>query len=224
VERADFERHLAECESCTQEVRELRDTAALLALAAAEPPPPALKQRVFTEIQTVRQLPPDTNVVPLRRRSVVQRLTTVAAAVFFVAAAGLGVVVVQQNSRLDESNAQLAQMREILSAPDAELLTLEDTPAGDGAGTMKVAVSRKQDRMLFVSGDLVSPDEGKTYQLWAVADDIPRSLGTFEPTDGEVAKGLSGLGDADSVAISVEPDSGSAKPTTVVMQGDLPAL
>jgi anti-sigma-K factor RskA len=222
VERMDFERHLAECESCAQEVHELRDTAARLALAAAATPPPDLKARVMSQISTVRQLPPETMVVPLRRRSVAQRLTTVAAAVFFVAAAGLGVVVVQQNGQLDDAQAQAAQMEEILSAPDAELVTLQGED-GEG-GTMKVAVSRSQDKMLLVSDDLASPEDGKTYQLWAVTEGSnPRSMGTLEPTDGEVLLEKSDLGNAEAVAISVEPDGGSETPTDVVMSAELPA-
>lgn len=220
AERMDFERHLAECESCAQEVRELRDTAARLAMAAAATPPPELRGRVLDQIKNVRQLPPETTVVPLRRASIAQRLTTVAAAVFFVAAAGLGVVVVQQNSQLDDARAQAAQLEEILKAPDAELVTLEDVGAG-GNGTMKVAVSRSLDKMLFVSGDLANPAAGKDYQLWAIADNTPRSMGTVDH-GGEVLQELSGVGNANQVAISVEPDGGSEEPTAVVMIGDLP--
>lgn len=223
-ERMDFERHLAECEACAQEVRELQDTAARLAMAAAATPPPELKSRVLDQIKNVRQLPPETTVVPLRRRSFAQRLTTVAAAVFFVAAAGLGVVVVQQNNKLDDARAQAAQMQEILQAPDAKLVTLEDTGAG-GNGTMKVAVSRSMDRMLFVSGDLANPAAGKDYQLWAiVGNDPPLSMGTVDH-GGDVLQDLSGFGDADQVAISVEPDGGSEEPTpdAIVMVGDLTA-
>jgi anti-sigma factor RsiW len=61
-ERAQFPRHLAECESCSQEVRELRATAARLGAAVAEDPPAGLKQRVLAEIHVTRQQPP--NVVP----------------------------------------------------------------------------------------------------------------------------------------------------------------
>ncbi|MFL6123955.1 anti-sigma factor, partial [Actinophytocola sp.] len=114
------------------------------------------------------------------------------------------------------------QLEQILSAPDAELVTLKDTGAG-GNGTMKVAVSRQRDRMLFVSGDLASPPAGKTYQLWALANDVARSLAVVEPADGDVVKELSGVGTASKVAISVEPDGGSKTPTDVVMIGDLPA-
>jgi anti-sigma-K factor RskA len=220
VERMDFERHLAECESCAQEVHELRETAARLALAAAAPPPPMLKNRVMDQIRTVRQLPPETSVVPLRRRSIAQRLTAVAAAVFFVAAAGLGVVVVQKDNQLDEVSAQAAQLQQILSAPDAKLLTLDGE---DGGGTMKVAVSRDQDQMLLLSSDLANPPDGKTYQLWGIEGETPRSMGVFKPDNGEVVRAVTGLGNANKVAISVEPDGGSEKPSNVAMSAELSA-
>jgi anti-sigma-K factor RskA len=223
VERLEFERHLAECESCAQEVHELRETATRLALAAAAPPPPALKSRVLDQIRTVRQLPPESTVTPLRRRSLALKLTTVAAAVFFVAAAGLGVLVYQQGQQLDDAQAQAAQMARILSADDAQLLSLENR-GGGGDSTMKAAVSRSQDRMLMVSDNLASPPEGKTYQLWTLVDESPRSMGLLEPSDGAIAMEVSGLGDAEAVAISVEPDGGSRTPTDVVMVGALPPV
>lgn len=227
MERVDFERHLAECESCAQEVRELRDTAAQLALAAAEPAPPALKLQVFNEIQTVRQLPPETTVVPLRRRSFTQRLTAVAAAVFFVAAAGLGVIVVRQNSQLDDANAQAAQLEQILSSPDAKLVTFEPTEdAPEGSGTMKMAVSQSQDMMLLLSGDLANAPAGRTYQLWGIEGERnPKSMGFVTPVNGQVALPVSGIGKADKVAISVEPENGSKQPTpdAIVMTGSLTA-
>jgi anti-sigma-K factor RskA len=220
TERMEFERHLAECDSCAQEVRELRDTAARLAIAAAATPPPDLRNRVLDQIKTVRQLPPVTSVVPLRRRSFGQRLTTVAAAVFFVAAAGLGVVVVQQNQKLDESQAYAARIERILSADDAQLLPMENR---DG-GMMNVAVSRSLDEMLLVSEDLPAPPEGKTYQVWTIVDDTPRSAGLMEPDSGNVSKMLSGFSSAAAVAVSVEPDSGSKTPTEdqIVMNTALP--
>jgi anti-sigma-K factor RskA len=219
TERMEFERHLAECDSCTQEVREFRDTAARLAIAATATPPPELKTRVLDQIRTVRQLPPETSVVPLRRRSFGQRLTSVAAAVFFVAAAGLGVVVVQQNQKLDDSQAYAARMEHILSADDAQLLTMKS----DG-GTMNVAVSRSQDEMLLVSGDMASPPEGKTYQAWTLdGAGTPRSAGVFEPNNGTVSLAVSGFRDAGTVAVTVEPDGGSKTPTMpTVLAGELP--
>jgi anti-sigma-K factor RskA len=219
VERLEFERHLAECESCAQEVHELRETATRLALAAAAPPPPALKSRVMDQIRTVRQLPPETTVTPLRRRSLALKLTSVAAAVFFAAAVGLGVVVYQQGQQL-EDRVNAAQLEQILRADDAELLKL-DNPGG---GTVNVAVSRSEDRMLMLSEDLANPPDGRTYQVWTIADGTPRSMGFLEPTDGDTALAVSDFTGASVVAVTVEPDGGSPEPTTEpVMAEGLPA-
>jgi len=53
-----FEEHLASCDSCTQEVAELRATAAALALAEAVEPPAGLRERVMAEVAITRQLAP----------------------------------------------------------------------------------------------------------------------------------------------------------------------
>ncbi|MEU7858037.1 anti-sigma factor [Nonomuraea sp. NPDC049141] len=52
-----FEKHMKECPACRAEVRRLRETAALLALAIAEPPPAALRARVLAAVAGVRQEP-----------------------------------------------------------------------------------------------------------------------------------------------------------------------
>jgi anti-sigma-K factor RskA len=220
VERMEFERHLAECESCAQEVLELQETASRLALAASAAPPPALKARVMNEIRATRQAPPVTEPVPLRRRSLATRLSTVAAAVFFVAAAGLGVVVFQQNQQIDDTQAQIAQMEQLLRADDAELVKVESR---DG-GTVNVAVSRSQGRMVLLTENLPNPPSGKTYQVWAL--DSPtsaRSMGFLEPSDGDAALDVRGLRDEALVGLSLEPDGGSPTPTDVLGTAELPA-
>jgi anti-sigma-K factor RskA len=50
AERARFERHLATCRTCPDEVRGFAATAAELGLAAAVTPPPALKGRVLADV------------------------------------------------------------------------------------------------------------------------------------------------------------------------------
>ena len=50
AERARFERHLASCRTCPGEVRGYAATAAVLGLAAAVTPPPALKGRVLDAV------------------------------------------------------------------------------------------------------------------------------------------------------------------------------
>jgi anti-sigma-K factor RskA len=222
-ERAEFERHLAECESCAQEVRELRDTATRLALAAATEPPPALKGAVLDRIRTVRQLPPETEVVPLRRRDrkgLALRLSAVAAAVLFVAAAALGVVVVRQGQELDRSRAQAAEMAEVLRAGDAQVVTLDK----GAEGRMTVAMSRSENRMLLLTAGLADPPEGKDFQVWTGHGEEMVSAGLLHPDRGEALLEISGFGDADAVGVTVEPDGGSAEPTLpTVMLVELPA-
>jgi len=49
-ERDRFERHLPDCQSCSDEVRGFTATATALGLAAAAPPPPDLRQRVLAVV------------------------------------------------------------------------------------------------------------------------------------------------------------------------------
>lgn len=58
TERAAFEEHRSACVLCDVETTELTETVARLGLAAAEPAPPELKQRVLTRAAHTRQLPP----------------------------------------------------------------------------------------------------------------------------------------------------------------------
>src|SRR5258708_9804397 len=57
-DRARFERHLAGCESCRQEIRGLREATAALAAAASVQPPAAFRDAVLRAAAQTRQLPP----------------------------------------------------------------------------------------------------------------------------------------------------------------------
>lgn len=223
AERDAFERHLSECESCAQEVRELRDTATRLALASAAQPPSALRDRVLEQIKAVRQLPHGTTVVPLRGRggkSLALRLTSVAAAVLLAAAVALGVVVVRQNDELDRTRAQASQLTEILRAGDAQLVTADE---GD-SGRMVIAMSRSQNRMLVLTEGLSNPPPGHDFQVWTGHGEEMVSAGFLNPDNGEALLEISDFGDADAIGVTVEPDGGSPAPTTgPVMLVPLPA-
>lgn len=222
-EREEFERHLAECESCAQEVRELRETATRLALAAAEEPPPYVKAGVLNQIRSVRQLPPETSVTPLRprdRRTLALRLTSVAAAVLFVAAVALGVVVVRQNQQLDATQAQATEMSEILNAGDAQVVTVDQ---GD-SGRMTVAMSRSANRMLILTKNLPNPPSGHDFQVWTGHGGEMTHAGFLDPDNGKAQLAITNFGDADTIGVTVEPDGGSRTPTLpTVMAVELPA-
>jgi anti-sigma-K factor RskA len=217
LERAEFERHLAACEACEQEVRELRETAARLGQAAAAMPPPHLKGQVLTAITQVRQLPPDVGTVPPPRRAQrpgrsersgwALRLSTAAAAVLLVASAVLGVLLVRERQAGEDSR----QVAAVLQADDAQVFTAEVSTGG----TASVVVSRAQNRAIVLTSGVAGLSESETFQLWTMNGEV----------EGEhtnvVSAGLmdrhqtiGDLRNADIIGITVEPaPNGSPTPT-----------
>ncbi|GHF47326.1 anti-sigma-K factor RskA [Amycolatopsis bartoniae] len=206
LERRQFERHLAECPSCTQEVAELRATTARLGLAVSQPPPPALKSRVLAQVAETRQDPPLTLGRTSRRWGT--RLMAVAAAVAVAVAAGLGVLAVRTADQLTTARSELAQSQaqqtaiaELLSAPD-----LRAVPSRNGS----VMVSQRLNRGLLLATGMPATPPGKAYQAWAIAGGTPRSIGLF----GGTPLLFDGLQGVQQIAMTVEPAGGSPQPTT----------
>jgi anti-sigma-K factor RskA len=225
AERAAFERHLAECESCAQEVRELQATATRLGEAAADQPPAALKARVMARIGDVRQLPPLGDDLAARRTSARSpwptRVLGAAAAALLVVSVGLGVLLARNRDDLDASRQQAAAMSELLSADDARI-TSGATAAGL-KGT--VVVSRHRGQVMLLADSVPAAPDGKTYQVWLIGDHEFRSVGLFDPDSRGRASlvDTSGLRDATAIGVTVEPDGGSKQPSSApIMQVALP--
>ncbi|MFD7749865.1 anti-sigma factor domain-containing protein [Streptomyces sp. NPDC059698] len=218
-ERRAFERHLADCEACAQEVRELSATAARLGLAVAETPPRELRERVLREITTVRQEAP-AHGRPERTGGGARtgRWYAYALAACVAAAAAFGGVAVWQNqvaqdARQEADRAQLRNERlvRVLSAPDAR--TSSGGLTGGAHGT--VVVSRSLDRAVFLASGMERPPSGKVYQLWFDDAGTMRSAGLMDPRTGDDAVLLDGpVGRASGMGITVEPAGGSAGPTS----------
>ncbi|WP_103531938.1 anti-sigma factor domain-containing protein [Streptomyces sp. SM11] len=218
-ERQAFERHLADCEACAQEVRELSATAARLGLAVAEPPPRELRERVLREITTVRQETP----APGRRERTggggrTGRRWAYALAACIAAAAAFGGVAVWQNQvaqdarqEADQAQRQNEQLAQVLSAPDARTASGELT--GGAHGT--VVVSQSRNRAVFLASGMERPPSGKVYQLWFNDEGTMRSAGLMDPTASDDTVLLDGPVDrASGMGITVEPAGGSAEPTS----------
>ncbi|SDI84662.1 Anti-sigma-K factor RskA [Actinokineospora alba] len=221
TERADFERHLAECESCAEEVRELEATATRLGEAAAARPPAAMKAAVMTRIGDVRQLPPIGDELAVRRKRWSTRILGMAAAALLVVSVALGVALVQTQRDLDAGRRQGAAMAELLSASDARVVN-GSTPAGL-SGT--VVVSRERGQVMLLADKIPAAPAGKTYQVWLIGGE-KRSIGLLTPDERGKAHLLdaSGVGDAVAIGVTVEPAGGSRQPTTdPVMAMTLPA-
>lgn len=239
TERAEFEAHLAVCETCRREVAELSEATAELSVLAQSPPPPAVRAGVLSAIGTVRPLPPEDDgelapqsdvelmsasdvaappdhaavdelaVVRQRRLSRWLGIAAAAALVIAIALGGWGYTVQQ------DRQVQIAQQQaeaELLSAPDVQVraVTLADGSTGS------YVLSPSQDRGLFTSSAGASAPQGHTYQVWTVHDGQAVGSGLFEGGE-QIRIWIDNVSGAEAAAITIEPEGGSPQPTTEQM-------
>jgi anti-sigma-K factor RskA len=225
LERAAFERHLAECEACGQEVRELRETAARLGQAADAGPPPELRSRVMATISGVRQLPPEpafSGELPLelgrRRGGWTLRLMSAAAAVFLVATVVLGVLLVRESGSARDSRQYADSLIGLLQSGDARVASNTATTGG----TATVVVSRSRDKALVLASGMPSLGGGKVYEAWLIqSDGSMKEAGLLSGSPLDVP----GVGTAKGIGLTVEPPGGSRKPSLPpIAQVDFPAV
>jgi anti-sigma-K factor RskA len=208
AERTEFERHLATCADCRAEVQSFLETAALISEAESVPPPASMRDRVLADIGTVRPFPPAApapehlaSVTTLRRRGLP---TLVAAAVAMILLAS-GVAAWHPWSTTHASVAD-----EVISASDAVRVTRHLASGGD----LTLVRSASLERAVLISDHVAAPTAGEVYQLWL-----------RQPGTGMVSAGLVSdtsdttvlTGDtatATLAAITIEPETGSAHPTT----------
>ncbi|MCZ3388731.1 MAG: anti-sigma factor [Actinomycetia bacterium] len=217
AESAEFEQHLAACDTCSLDVREMRETAAVLALTSLEEPPAALRDAVLARVRLTSQGSPDSDaaaVVDLaerrtRRGPATRWLTGVAAAAVLVAG-GLGVTTYQASQRADQAQLASDQITALLADPEATVERADVT--GGGAGTLVASPSRSQAAFLAASLPVTGPDE--TYQLWAIDDQGATSVGLLQPDSGQAIALVDLPPGTTTFGMSVEPAGGSPAPTT----------
>lgn len=183
-EVAEVEAHVAECDSCRQELDEHRAVASLIGAQSVEADvPESLWRRVRTEIIPA---PP----IPLRPRRFPMLVTA------GVAAAMLALVVIQ-TSRLSTAQTELVAMQERLERVETAIA------AGDWSSAAEIAASMPAARSVALTGDAETevtllPDgtgfvthssladlpNDRTYQLWIVQRGEAVSAGLLR--DGEV--------------------------------------
>ncbi|WP_410667907.1 anti-sigma factor domain-containing protein [Amycolatopsis sp. cmx-4-68] len=208
-EQAAFERHLAECGACADEVAELRATAARLGAAAALAPRAALRTQVLAAIATNRQERPlvgDPVVTPLRRR----RFTRVTGAIASVAAAAtllVGGVALGNHVPPPPPTAQNAADT-IVTEPDA--VTYRATTPGARAAAV---ASHGRGKVVITAQGLPALDRSRIYQVWLIGPRGPQSAGLLPGEAG--APLVADLPpDSNRIAVTAEPAGGSPQPTT----------
>ncbi|MFI1168795.1 anti-sigma factor domain-containing protein [Streptomyces sp. NPDC020801] len=221
-ERAAFERHLADCDSCVRETAEFAATAARLALASSVPARPALREQVLHRITTVRQVPPGAAHLERVRHRVPggRGPARWALAACVAAAAAFGGTAIWQHERAQDAQdravraeRQVEELAGVLAAPDAKSRSAR---VAGGAGTLVVSAVR--DRAVFVASRMPEPPRGKVYQLWFDDAGRMRSAGLMNPGRTSQAVLMRGAVDgASGIGITVEPAGGSRQPTTAAI-------
>ena len=213
-ERIGFEAHLADCQSCSAEIAELREAANKLGTAVATEPPSGLKARVLVEITTTRQLhpllKPDEPVTepPPRHRKAYSRRSFFGLAAAGLAVAGAGGIAIDQyrdNSSAHQQNEQLASL---LGESDAQ--TVRGNLKSGGQAT--VVMSPAKDRAIVLLRDLPKLADDKTYQLWLM--DKSRDMHSVGIAAGDESKLIQG-GVTGKIAfgLTVENKPGATEPT-----------
>jgi anti-sigma-K factor RskA len=222
IERAAFERHLRECESCALEVLELRETVSRLSDSVATEPPPGLRDSVLQAVARTPQAPPGRSERnPAAASAKRWRRFAAASVAAGVIAAGVGVGTWAVGDRkVDDARratavaeARASAIEQVMAAPDVRVFS---HPA-QGGGTVNVAVARSLDSGVAVVSGLPGLGDGKIYQLWMIPAgkpaDVARDAGRMAPGATSVAQPVQ-LGDAKVFGVTVEPEGGSKKPTT----------
>ncbi|MEI5099715.1 anti-sigma factor [Streptomyces sp. PmtG] len=219
-ETRHFEKHLASCGRCTDEVRALAVDTLRLARAASVPAPPDLRDRILAAVRTTAQEPPKAlapHVAPPAAAAPVRRaaargpfLLAVSAAVLALLAAGLlAFALVRTDGELDDERAAAREIAHVLAAPDARAHTGRDER---GRGINVVASPAERRAVVSVTG-LGGPPKGRAHQLWVMrAGAAPRSLGLLDGETPVVALDLTP--GVRSLAVTTEPAGGSPRPTT----------
>jgi anti-sigma factor RsiW len=202
-EAEEFRRHLAECSACQVEVAELQTTAAHLGLAAAEQPPPRVREAVLRAVHQTRQVPPPVQPTESRRRFPRAWLAAAAAAVV-VGAGAVGVV-----DLVRDNPAPRDPMASVVAAPDAETTAARLR----GGGRLTVVASERLGQAVVLSEDLPPAGAARVYQLWLVDPDGQARSADVLIGSSRSADLVSGVRPGDQVAITREPAGGSEQPT-----------
>lgn len=225
-DRLILERHLEECSACREELELLRGDWALLGLSASGPKPPLRSRERL--VAAIAKEPRRAPVRRLRRKPWWTVLPSAAAAATIV----FVLLLLRQNNDLrrhvadleansTEQQQQLVQAKELiatLTSADAVHFTLvagKTPPQPQG----KAIYVRSTGTLVFLASNMPDLPPQKVYELWLIpANGPPIPAGVFRPdTHGSAAlikPPLPTGTEAKTFAITVEPGSGSAAPTS----------
>ena len=229
AENAAFEKHLATCERCQLEVESYRNVVGLMSVSVPLVDVPAdLRERVLARVPHDRSIA----MFTARGQPSVSLLPWLAAAASLVVALGsLWLYSAEHHKRTvaeadqaaaateaAELRGKVAEQNALIAAvmaPNVETATL--VSQGTKPPSVRLYLNRVRGMIVIAAVDLPPARNGRTYQLWGIANGQPVSLGTFNTdTSGRTTLVLPLRTDQrfQLSAITDEPMGGSPQPTT----------
>jgi anti-sigma-K factor RskA len=217
-ERAEFEGHLGTCMECRRAVRDFQEVAGLLVHAAPNvAAPSSLRTRVLEQVRSA-----DVQISRTRGRRPSVGLAWLSAAAGVVLALTGALLAGRARSDSDIMAVRMASMDSTLTAflgPEVHSASLAG--AADAKPVARVFWNHLSKQFIVTAFALPPAPDGRTYQLWAIAEGkTPVSMGTFETdADGHatvllpVDPTIEELGFIDLCALTVEPEGGSEQPS-----------
>ena len=212
-EKAEIDAHVARgCETCRQGLADARAmNAALLSFVPVEYPSARLKRRVMEGIGV--------------RHPGWGWTAALAATLMLVLALWLAVQERERTTQLAEARRTLMQVngeRDRLTQALQFLSDPQTVPASFGKGPAApprgYVFLHPQLGVLLIASNLPAAGEGKAYEMWVIPKGgAPRPAGLFQSEGARAVHILNGpidLAKLGVVAVTVEPEAGSAAPTS----------
>jgi anti-sigma-K factor RskA len=203
AERQEFEEYLASHPELQGEVEELGAVAGLLALSPQEhEPPPQLRSRILEAVGG------EATHAAEDRRSAFARIGELLS----VRNLALGVAALLVIG-LFSWNMLLWEQVQDPQASQQRIIVLEGSGVAEEVRAEVVVL--ESGRAVLMAENMPTVPEDRTMQIWVMVNDNPKPGGLFEP-DAEIVAAVitHPLRGADAIAVTVEPDGGSRKPTS----------
>jgi anti-sigma-K factor RskA len=210
-ERREFEEYLASHPERQAEVEELGVFARLLALSPSEQePPPELRRRIMDVVEAeagdfhAGRPPAFARLV----RSVGARSLALGAAATLLLIGLLSWNLLLQG----EVREMHSQVHSLQASRDSRAISLEGS--GPAREAQVQLITLKDGRAVLLAENMPSIPENKTFEIWVIHD-VPEPSGLFEPTEDPIATVVENpVHGAKAIAVTVEPEGGSPRPTT----------
>ncbi len=216
-----FGRHVARCQECADEVGGLREVAGRLAAASAERPPEGLRAQILARAERTRQLPPligqqsgrrGVGRASGRRIGRSPRLAVALGGAIAVALAAIWLTGLPGWRAPGRHTLAGQAITAVLTAPDAVMI---DAPL-KSRGTATVVMSLREGKLVFAAAGLRPLPASRCYELWLMDHRMDRPAGLLPmPRHGMTGPVIAaGLHRGDRLGLSVEPATGSPRPTS----------